>query len=220
MQIDDEEYESRNIEASDSNQLLPEATERTKEIAMLDEENKSSCKNLCSGDIVDNYYELKDDILFWKNRVYAPKEMRQRIMKSEHDSKFAVHFGRERTMLIIARIFYWRKMEMDLWKYCKECDNCQRSKCPWHAKHGLLHLFEMACTPWAHIGTDFKNMLPESKEATMISVVVDRVTNMPHFILMKKQDPPTVAMAYLENVWNYHGFPKNVVSDRDGTFTG
>jgi transposase InsO family protein len=29
-----------------------------------------------------------------------------------------------------------------------------------------------------------------------------------------------VALAYLENVWKYHGFPEDVVSDRDATFTG
>jgi hypothetical protein len=43
---------------------------------------------------------------------------------------------------------------------------------------------------------------------------------MAHFIPLKKQDSPTVAKAYLENVWKYHGFPEDVVSDRDGTFTG
>jgi hypothetical protein len=54
----------------------------------------------------------------------------------------------------------------------------------------------------------------------MILVVVDRFTNMAHFIPNKKKDSPTVARAYLENVWKYHWFPEDVVSDRDSTFTG
>jgi len=54
----------------------------------------------------------------------------------------------------------------------------------------------------------------------MILAVVDRFTKMAHVIPIKKKDSPTVAQAYLENIWKYHGFPKDVVSDRDCTFTG
>lgn len=53
----------------------------------------------------------------------------------------------------------------------------------------------------------------------MILVVADRFTKMAHFIPIKKKDSPTVAEAYLENVWKYHGYPEDVVSDRDATFT-
>ena len=41
---------------------------------------------------------------------------------------------------------------------------------------------------------------------------------MSHFIPIKKKDPPTVAKANLENMWNYHQCSEAVVSDRDGTF--
>jgi len=40
-------------------------------------------------------------------------------MRSEHDSKVAGHFGRERTMELVTRNFYWPNMDTELWKYCK-----------------------------------------------------------------------------------------------------
>jgi len=80
----------------------------------LDDEYRSICEQLSSGDVIDQYYKLKDDILCWKNGVYARKEMRQRIMKSEHDSKVAGHFGRERTMELITPNYHWPNMEMDI----------------------------------------------------------------------------------------------------------
>jgi len=141
-------------------------------------------------------------------------------MKSEHDSKIAGHFGRDRTMELISRNFYCPKMEDDIRQYCNECDNCHRTKAPRHAKHGLLHPLELQSKPWTHISTDFITDLPESLGYTKILVVVDRFTKMAHFIPLSKKDSPTVAKAYLENVWKYHGFPEDVVSDRDGTFTG
>jgi len=111
-------------------------------------------------------------------------------------------------------------MELDIRKFGNECDNCQRTKNPRLAKHGLLHLLELACRPWTHISTNFITDLPKSEGATMILVVVDRFTKMANFIPIKKKDSPTVARAYLENVCKYHGFPEDVVSDLDGTFTG
>jgi len=111
-------------------------------------------------------------------------------------------------------------MECDIRKYYNECDTCQRTKAPRHAKHALLHHLELACKPWMHISTDFITDLPGFKGATIILVVVDRFTKMAHFIPIKKKDSPTVAKAYLENIWKYHGFPEDVVLDRDSTLTG
>jgi len=110
-------------------------------------------------------------------------------------------------------------MERDVRMYCNECDNCQRTKVPRHAKQGLLHPLESACKPWIHIRTNFITELPESEEATMILLVVDRFIKMAHFIPIKKNDSPTAARAYLENVWKYYGFAEDVVSDRDSTFS-
>jgi hypothetical protein len=62
--------------------------------------------------------------------------------------------------------------------------------------------------------------LPGTLECTKIFVVVDRFTKMAHFIPLARKDSPSVVRAYLDNVWKYHEFPEDVVSDRDGTFTG
>jgi len=119
-----------------------------------------------------------------------------------------------------SRNFYWPKMEDDVRKYCNECDNCQRTKAPRHAKHGLLHPLELASKPWTHISTDFITDLPESQEYKNILVVVDRFTKMAHFIPIINREATEVARAYLNGVWKYHGIPEDIVSDRDATFTG
>ena len=77
----------------------------------------------------------------------------------------------------------------------------------------------MACKPWTHISTDFITDLPESEGATIILVVVEGFTKIAHFVPIEKKDSPMVGRAELENVWKYHGFPEDVVSDRDGIFT-
>jgi len=221
MDVDtNNEYKTIQISAMDMEQLLPEAKERIKEKAMLDEKYRDLCKQISSGGNMDGNFTIVNELQCWKKRIHVPEGLRQRVIRSEHDSKVAGHFGQEQTLELLSRNFYWTNNERDIRKYCRECDNCQRTKARRHAKHGLLHPLELACQPWTHISTDFITDLPDSEGATIILVVVDRFTKMAHFITIKKKDSPTVAKAYLENLWKYDRFPEDVVSDRDSTFTG
>jgi hypothetical protein len=125
----------------------------------------------------------------------------------------------ERTLELVSQNFYWVNMERNFGKYCQECNNCQRTKRPRHANHGLLHPLELACIPWKHISMDFITDLPQSDQATMILVVIDRFTKIAHFIPLDKKDSPTVARAYLNNVGKYPRLPEDLVSDRDTRFS-
>jgi len=220
MEIEDEDFQEICIGAMEVGLLLPEQKEKIINDAMLDERYRSICKLVKKGNNSDDNYEIVDDLLCWKGRLYAPEKTRKAIIRSEHDSKIAGHFGRDRTLELVSRNFYWPKMEDDIRKYCNECDNCQRTKAPRHAKHGLLHPLELASKPWTHVSTDFITDLPESGGYKNILVVVDRFTKMAHFIPIVKREATEVARAYLNNVWKYHGIPQDVVSDRDATFTG
>jgi len=140
-------------------------------------------------------------------------------MKSEHNTKIVGYYGRDSTMELISQNFFWPKMEDDVRQYCNECDNCQRTKAPRHAMHGLLHPLELLCEPCTHISTKVITDVAESSSYTKILLVVNRFTMMAHFIPIAMKDSPLVAKAYLENVWKFHRFPEVVVSDVDRTFT-
>jgi len=221
MELDlNDGIESIQVSAIEMEQLLPEAKEMIKEQAMLDDKYRELCKQVALGGNIDKAFAIKDELLCWKNPIYVPEGLWQRILKSEHDWRVVGHFGRERTLELVTRNFYWTNMERDRRKYSNQCHICQRMKAPRHSKHGLLHPLELASKPGTHTSMDFITDLPESEGATIILVVVDQFTNMAHFIPIKKKDSPTVARAYLENIWRNHGFAEDVVSDRDSTFTG
>jgi hypothetical protein len=219
MEIENEEYQEIAIEAMEIEMWLPEQKKRIISDAMVDEQNRSIYKGVTKVGNIDSNSEIIEDLLCWMGRLYAPEKTRNRIMISEHDAKIAGHVGRERTLESVSRNFYWPKMEDYIRKFCNECYNCQRTKAPRHAKHGLLHPLELASKPWTHISTDFIMDLPESRGYMNILVVVDRFTKMPDFLLMKKRDAKELARADLNGVWKYHGIPEDVVSDRDTTFT-
>jgi hypothetical protein len=119
MEIDlDDGYDIIQISAIDVDQLLPEAMERIKEKAMLDEKYKELCKQVTKEWNIDKNFSITNDFLCWKCRIYMPEGIRQRIIQSQHDSTLAGHFGRERTLMLISRHFYWVNMERNIGKYC------------------------------------------------------------------------------------------------------
>jgi hypothetical protein len=187
---------------------------------MLDQDGSTICMQIISGGNVDKEYRIYDEILSWKQRVYVPKGLGKRIMESEYGSKVAGHFGWDRTMELLSWSFYWPNMELDVKKQSKKYDNCQQTKAQGHVKHGQSQPLEMAYRQWALISTEIITDLPESEGATMKLVLVDRFAKMAHFISIRQKASPTVARAYFENVWNFHGFPEDMVSNRDCTFTG
>ena len=93
MQLEEESVETIQLSALDIETLLPEGKSRIQEKAMLDGNYQEICKQVVKQGNIDKGYTIKEDLLCWKNRVYMPERMCQRVMKSEHDSKVAGHFG-------------------------------------------------------------------------------------------------------------------------------
>ena len=47
-------------------------------------------------------------------QLIAPRNLHQRLYKKVHDSRFAEHMGRRRTMHALLHFCYWRKMSNDV----------------------------------------------------------------------------------------------------------
>ena len=155
-------------------------------------------------------------------RTYIPdnEKLKLEIAESEHDSKFAGHFGHHKTLEHITRSFFWLKMNEWIRNYIRSCDAWQRNKSSRHAKYGLLQPLDTPYAPWRSISVDFIVALPESEGMSQIMVVVDRFTKMGHFIsLIEESSAKDCADAFLKNVWKLHGLPDEIISDRDTKWT-
>jgi superfamily II DNA helicase RecQ len=146
---------------------------------------------------------IQEDVRSWRERIYVPKAMSKTVMKSAHDSNVEGHFCRDRALELIRQSVFSQKMENDVQQYCNECDNCQRTKAPRHAKYRLLHTLELPCKPWTPMYSDFITDMSESLVITKILVAVDRFTKLAHFIPISKKGSSMVARAYLKNTRKY-----------------
>jgi len=176
-----------------------------------------------NGEKMPDEWIEKDGLLYYENRLYIPEDeaVQTEIAQGCHDSLVAGHFGQEKTIEIVTRDFYWKKLADWIRDYVRSCDECQHSKSPRHAKYGLLQPLEVPYAAWSSISTDFFTQLPESQGKTQIMVVVDRFTKMAHFIgLHEKATAKDVADTFLREVWKLHGLPTEIISDMDAKFSG
>jgi len=188
-----------------------------------DETYFARLKALLKGDSkVDTNFSIEKDLLLYKTMLYIPKDegLRRTIMKAEHDSKIAGHFGTYKTIGRVRANFYWPKMDKNIAENVRSCDVCQRIKVIRYKKYGLLEPLEVAMRPWTAISIDFIVGLPKSDGYTKLWVIVDRFSKMAHFIpLRTKEHIKELALTFVKDIWLLHRLPKSIVSDRDTRFT-
>ena len=165
-------------------------------------------------------YMLEDGLVCFRRRVWIPADtaLKIKVTFESHDSKVAGHFGRDKTLELMKRNYYWPNMEDWVRNYVKTCDACQRNKTSKHAKYGALKPLDIPYAPWLNISMDFIVELPESKGFNKIWVIVDRFSKMAHFIPLKKTTARELSVGFVKEIWRLHGLPKSIVSDRDSLF--
>ena len=105
-------------------------------------------------------------------------------------------------------------------QYVKNCDMCQRSEVVRHAPYGVLQLNEVSDQPWKSIAMDFITDLPYSDRYDTILVIIDRLTEMSHFIPCRKDlEVPQFATLFLKGIIRLHGIPRDIITDRESLFT-
>jgi IS30 family transposase len=101
------------------------------------------------------------------------------------------------------------------------CDTCQRVKVEHQRLVGLLQPPKIPEWKWDEIGMDFKVGLPRTQAGyDSIWVIVDRLTKVAHFILVKTTSSGAkLAELYMSRIMCLDGVPKKIVSDRGSQFT-
>ena len=89
--------------------------------------------------------------------------LRQKCLSLHHDTPFAGHLGRDRTMQLVLQTYWWAGLGSDVQQYVSSCDHCQRNKASHEKPAGLLQPLPVPEFRWQWVTVDFITDLPETK---------------------------------------------------------
>ena len=120
-----------------------------------------------------------------KNRIYVPSygELRNLVLKEMHDVLYAGHPSYQKKITAVRSQFFWPGMKKDVVDYIARCMECQKVKAKHSHLAGLLQPLQIPEKKWEVITMDFITGLPRTnKQHDSIMVVVDKLTNIAHFM--------------------------------------
>ena len=133
----------------------------------------------------------------------------------------AGHFGSDKTFGQLGHFYFWPRMRSEVEKFIRRCRVCQHAKGR-SQNTGLYTPFPIPTRPWDSVSMDFIMGFPRTQKGhDSIFVVVDRFTNMAHFIPCYKNSYDThITNFFFDDVVKLHGLPRSIVSDRDVKLIG
>ena len=136
------------------------------------------------------------------------------MIQSIHDSPLSGHPGRKNTQELLACEYTWPGTIQDVRRFVRNCNTCGKSKIWREHKHGLLKPLPIPERIWSELFVDFITGLASSKDCTSIMVVTDRLSKSIIVVPMKETRAIDVAQTLLEHIFQHHGLPTAIVSDR------
>ena len=161
-------------------------------------------------------------VLYMKNRLWVPESQQVKLLQEVHDQPASGHPGKNRTIELIKRFYYWPRLEGTVGRYIRNCDPCQRSKAPRDKTNGLLVPLPVPKQRWRDIAMDFIVGLPPAEGYNAICTIIDRLTKERHYVPCWSGEQglsaEEVAFIMIWNVFRLHGLPDTIVSDRGSQF--
>ncbi|KAF8749476.1 hypothetical protein RHS01_10040 [Rhizoctonia solani] len=165
-------------------------------------------------------YKMEAGLLFYQGRIAVPDvgTLRTDLLHIFHDSPLAGHPGRQQTLELVSRNYYWPGICADTYWHVDTCETCQQIRKPKYASIPPQPL-ELPNRPWQHVSYDMIVDLPRDGTCDSILVIVDSFTKYGIFVKgSKKLKAPKLAELFLEHVWKQHGMPEKTVLDRGRVF--
>ena len=188
-----------------------------------DSSYQSRLKQSASALSKDDFTIVRSYLYYKSDRLVIPNDaaLRTRIIHECHDTPTSGHLGKDKTLALAKRKFYWLGMDSDIVSYVTSCDAGQRNKPSHQSKMGLLQPLPIPHRPWSQVSLDLITALPRTLLGhDAIVVFVDKVTKMVHYVATTTNvTAPQLALLFMHEVVRLHGVPDSLLSDRDPRFT-
>ena len=152
--------------------------------------------------------------------------IREILLKECHESPYMGHRGINKTYAQMRKLFYWKSMHREVRRFVGTCATCMRAKASRRAEMLPCKGKDCPAGPLHSVAIDFITGLPPvthksfpGRKITTAAVLVDRFTKKV-FIEPMPEDVTAeeTAETLNEKVFQEHGWPLELISDRDTKF--
>ena len=144
--------------------------------------------------------------------------LRTQLIKRIHDSLLTGYLGREVTVALMSKSYFWPGMLLDIRRFVRNCDVCGRNKVWRDRKQGFLKPLLIPSRIWSEISIDFVVDLLESEGCKNLLVITDRLRKGVILELCNSMDAEAVTEIFIRGFYRQHGLPAVIVSDRGRQF--
>ena len=163
-------------------------------------------------------------VLQFRNKTWIPdwEPLRTTLIQNTHDSHLTGHPGRDSTLAILSRSFYWPGISKMVRIFCRNCSICGRSHVWRERKRGLLHPLPIPDRFHSELSIDFMTDLParEKGDPRFLMVIKDRLTKGVTLEAMDTMKAEACAERFVQCHYRFHGFPSAITSDRGSNWVG
>ncbi|KAK3090267.1 hypothetical protein FSP39_010526 [Pinctada imbricata] len=151
-------------------------------------------------------------------QLVVPTEIRKQILDHFHNNRLAGHLGREKTLSLIKKKYFWPGMSKDIRLWCQKCDMCAKLK-PGPGKGKSPLVSNLVNGPLDRIAIDIMGPLPETREGNLyIMVVGDYFTKWKEAYAIPNHNALTVADKLVNEFICRFGVPKTIHTDQGREF--
>ncbi len=148
-------------------------------------------------------------------RSLVPLPFRKVVFKALHN---IAHPGVLASKRLISARFVWKGMAKDITAWCRDCQDCARSKVTTHARVAVQPI-EVPSRRFSHIHVDLVGPLPISKDGrTHLFTMVDRSTRWAEAVPVASTSSKACAEALFAGWIARFGVPASITSDRGTQF--
>lgn len=111
-----------------------------------------------------------------KTQIVVPKESRQMFLEHFHNSAFACHYAKNKTVDVILQKYWWPQIYDDVSYWCSRCTICQKENYQIQLKSPLQLI--QANGPWDIVAVDVCTFNVASAIKKELVVFVDVFVNL------------------------------------------
>ncbi len=166
---------------------------------------------------------LKNQVLgaMLKDRfvAYAPRSIRETLLRLAHDDKLAGHCGVQKMLLRLQQDWLWPNMEEDITIYCRSCHECNTGNVSNNSKPCPLEQMETTTFFNQKVHLDLLGPLPNSNGFKYLLVMIDSFSKWIELTPLRSKEMEEVSEAFFTNWICRHGVCVQLQSDQGKEFS-